>query len=77
MDRVLITPDLMRSQGWEIKEIGDNGPSTPKINRNRYEKWVHQDRWEMPDQFQHAIFFDRCTGEWFRDGKELVYIDQI
>ena len=77
MSRQLITPELMRGLGYEIKEVGDTGPDTPRENRRRYEKWVHRDRWDVCDQLCRAVFFDRNTGEWFRDGKELVYIDQI
>lgn len=77
MSRQLITPKLMRGLGYEIKSVGDNGPSTPKEYRNRYEKWVHRDKWNKCDQHCGAIFFDRTTGEWRRDGKEIVYIVQI
>lgn len=77
MDRQLITPQLMREHGWDIKEVGDNGPATPKEHRNRYEKWVSSERWNLPDSLQRPIFYDRHTGEWFRNGKEIVYIDQL
>lgn len=77
MDRLLITCTLMLSQGWDIREIGDNGPATPKEYRNRYEVWVHRDNWNKCDQHRKAVIHDCYTGEWSRDGKELVYMDQI
>lgn len=36
---VTLTGDILKSNGFELVEIGDNGPSTPKVNINRYEKW--------------------------------------
>ena len=36
---ILLTGDILKSNGFELVEIGDNGPSTPKMNINRYEKW--------------------------------------
>ena len=36
---ILLTCDILKSNGFELVEIGDNGPSTPKANVNRYEKW--------------------------------------
>ena len=35
---ILLTGDILKSNGFELVEIGDNGPSTPKANVNRYEK---------------------------------------
>ena len=35
----MLTGDILKSNGFELVEIGDNGPSTPKANVNRYEKW--------------------------------------
>lgn len=29
---ILLTPDFLKSNGFELVEIGDNGPSTPKAN---------------------------------------------
>ena len=36
---ILLTGEILKSNGFELVEIGDNGPSTPKANVNRYEKW--------------------------------------
>ena len=36
---ISMTSDILKSNGFELVEIGDNGPSTPKANVNRYEKW--------------------------------------
>ena len=36
---IVLTDDILKSNGFELVEIGDNGPSTPKANVNRYEKW--------------------------------------
>ena len=36
---ILLTGEILKSNGFELVGIGDNGPSTPKANVNRYEKW--------------------------------------
>ena len=36
---ILLTGEILKSNGFELVEIGDNGPSTPKANVNRYEHW--------------------------------------
>ena len=36
---ILLTAEILKDNGFELVEIGDNGPSTPKANVNRYEKW--------------------------------------
>ena len=36
---ISLTGEILKSNGFELVEIGDNGPSTPKANVNRYEKW--------------------------------------
>ena len=36
---IVLTPEILKSNGFELVEIGDNGPSTPKANVNRYEHW--------------------------------------
>ena len=39
IEPILLTGEILKSNGFELVEIGDNGPSTPKANVNRYEKW--------------------------------------
>ena len=39
IEPILLTPDILKKNGFELVEIGDNVPSTPKVNVNRYEKW--------------------------------------
>ena len=77
MSRQFIDPSLMREAGWEIAEVGDNGPATPKENVNRYERWIHSSEWNKSQQFQHAVFFNRNIGEWSQNGKEVIYMDEI
>ena len=75
--RQLITVELLRKNGWDIKEVGDNGPATPKEYRNRYEKWVHVNNWDKDDHFNYSLFLDRTTGEWSQDGQSIEYMDQL
>ena len=36
---ILLTGEILISYGFELVEIGDNGPATLKANIKRYEKW--------------------------------------
>lgn len=72
-----ITPELMRRHGWEIKSVGDNGPSTPRANRNRYQEWRHVSRWNNCDQSAHAVIHDLLTGDWIYNGKVMTDIGQV
>lgn len=49
-----ITNDILKANGCELVDVGDNGPGTPKKNINRFEKWQLSTKWN--DIF---IFFDR------------------
>ena len=53
---ISMTGDILKSNGFELVEIGDNGPSTPKANVNRYESW------ECKTAFQtFYLIYDRRT----------------
>ena len=36
---IMLTGEILKSNGFELTDVGDNGPATPKANFNRYEKW--------------------------------------
>lgn len=36
---ISLTSDTLKSNGFELVAVGDDGPSTPKANVNRYERW--------------------------------------
>ena len=73
----MITPAVMREAGWEIAEVGDNGPATPKEYRNRYQRWTHRTEWNSCDQCRHDVFYDLHTGLWSQNGKDVTYMDEI
>ena len=51
---ILLTAEILKDNCFELVEIGDNGPSTPKANVNRYEKW------ECKTMFQtFYLYYDR------------------
>ena len=51
---ILLTGDILKSNGFELVGVGDDGPSTPKANVNRYE------RWECKTAFQtFYLIYDR------------------
>ena len=39
IEPILLTGEILKSNGFELVDVGDNGHSTPKANINRYEKW--------------------------------------
>lgn len=54
IEPILLTGEILKSNGFELVEIGDNGPSTPKANVNRYENW------ECKTAFQtFCLIYDR------------------
>ena len=51
---ILLTGEILKNNGFELVDIGDNGPATPKVNFNRYEKW------ECKTMFQDSyLSYDR------------------
>lgn len=77
LKREAITAELLRKSGWDLKEVGDHGPATPKEYRDRYERWVHVNNWEKSDRLNCSLFLDRTTGEWCQDGHSVKYMDQL
>lgn len=39
LEPIMLTGDILKKNGFELVDVGDNGPATPKANINRYEKW--------------------------------------
>ena len=77
LKREAITAELLRKSGWDLKEVGDHGPATPKEYRDRYERWVHVNNWEKSDRLNCSLFLDRTTGEWRQDDHSVKYMDQL
>lgn len=53
---IAITPEILENNGFRCIAVGDNGPSTPRQNYMRYEKWRVETLWGYRD-----LFFDRMT----------------
>ena len=74
---ILLTGDILKSNGFELVEIGDNGPSTPKTNVNRYEKW------ECKTMFQtFYLSYDRhaknCSLNAFGNHiSQIIYVHEL
>lgn len=60
---ISLTPEILKKNGWECIAVGDNGPATPKVHYNRYEKWRCEIKWGCRD-----LFFDRMTKKWRLSG---------
>ena len=56
---ISLTGEILKSNGFELVDVGDNGPSTPKANINRYEKW------ECKTKFQtFYLSYDRLAKDY-------------
>ena len=54
-----ITHEILEKNGITLLEVGDNGASTPKSQRNRYEKWfIHT---KFVDTY---LWYDRLSMRW-------------
>lgn len=71
-----ITKQTLTDAGWVCVEVGDNGPLTPKKNRNRYEKWAMVSEINRGWTRRHLIY-DRTTDEWRMNGKMVTKIDEL
>lgn len=59
IEPILLTGEILKSNGFELVDVGDNGPSTPKANINRYEKW------ECKTKFQtFYLIYDRRSKDY-------------
>lgn len=67
-----ITKEVLEENGFACIEIGDNGPSTPKQNVNRYEKWQVRTQWHTID-----IFYDRLKKKWRLNGKDIEFVHEL
>ena len=74
---ILLTGEILKSNGFELVEIGDNGPSTPKANVNRYEKW------ECKTMFQtFYLIYDRCLKDYSLNAfgnhiSQIMYVHEL
>lgn len=74
---IALMPEILKINGFELVEIGDNGPSTPKANVNRYEKW------ECKTAFQtFYISYDRraknCSLNTFGNHiSQIMYVHEL
>lgn len=69
---IQLTADIVKKNGWVLTEVGDNGPATPKINRNRFEKWVLKKAWVY-----EVLFYDRLTKKWKLNGLNRVQFEFV
>lgn len=71
-----ITPKILEKNGIKLKEVGDNGISTPPEWRNRFEKWVLRTQWK--DTF---IWYDRTAKYWHlydnMGAAKLLYVHEL
>lgn len=75
-DPIPITAEILEKNGIKLKEVGDNGISTPPEWRNRFEKWVLRTQWK--DTF---IWYDRTAKYWHlydnMGAAKLLYVHEL
>lgn len=71
-DPIPLTTEILKANGIELIEVGDNGPATPKINFNRYEKWLIHTTWK--DTF---LWYDRRAKYWHLHNMNAVWIHHV
>ena len=75
-EAVPISADFLRSHGFTLTSVGDNGPLTPKGQLNRYEEWKRVLRL-VPTV---TVLFDRMTGLWclpVLSAAQLVFVHEL
>ena len=67
-----LTDEILRKNGIELVEVGDNGISTPPKNRNRYEKWfIHT---TFRDTY---LWRDRLADYWHLQDMNAFWINNV
>lgn len=67
--------EILKANGISLEEVGDNGPATPAIYRNRYEKWLIHTKWQ-----DSLLWFDRRTKKWNlgnMNAAQFVYVHEL
>ena len=67
-----LTKEIMEKNGFTIVDVGDNGPSTPPKNRNRFEKWFCQTTWQ-----DIYVWYDRLMKNWCLHGINQVHFNSV
>ncbi len=69
---VQLTDSIMKINGFSIVEVGDNGPSTPPKNINRFEKWFCRTTWQ-----DIYVWYDRLMKKWCLHGINQVHFNSV
>lgn len=70
-----ITEKVLRSNFFELVEVGDHGVATPAQHRDRYEKWIRKTKWK-----DIIIWYDRRTKKYNlhdMNGAKFQYIHEL
>lgn len=67
-----LTDEILRKNGINCVEVGDNGAETPPKNRNRYEKWL------IHTTFRDTyLWYDRLADYWHLQNMNEVWINDV
>lgn len=67
-----LTGEILKKNGIECVEVGDNGPCTPPKNRNRYEKWFIHTTFR-----DTSLWHDRVAAYWHLNDMNAVWINNV
>lgn len=69
---VPLTHEIIKSNGFELFEVGDSGLGTPRKNINRYEEWICNTKWR-----DVIVWYDRLTKDWCLHGINSVKVKHV
>ena len=72
MEPIPLTHDIIKANGFELTEVGDNGPGTPRQNLNRYEKHECKTKWR-----DITMWYDRMTKNWCLHGINSIKLNYV
>lgn len=67
-----ITHEIIKANGFELTDIGDNGPGTPRININRYERHDCKTKW-----YDITMWYDRNRKTWCLHGMNGIILRYV
>ena len=72
LEPIPLTHDIIKANGFELTEVGDNGPGTPRQNLNRYEKHECKTKWR-----DITMWYDRMTKNWCLHGINSIKLNYV
>lgn len=72
LEPIPLTHEIIKANGFDLAEVGDNGIGTPRKLFNRYEKHECKTQW-----FDIIVWYDRMTKKWSLHGVNSVPLEYV